>query len=185
MVAMSGWIIPAPLHTPATVAGPPSSKRAPASFWNASVVWMAPRKRRPASGSGESCASAWVMPARTLSIGSLRPMTPVEQTTTSSVRHDRARATCSHMATASRWPCSPVQAFALPLFTTTARMRPPLFWRCSRLTPTGAAANRFWVKMPAALMGASATSSATSGRPLSLMPAATPEARSPGTWVRV
>jgi hypothetical protein len=46
---------------------------------------------------------------------------------------------------------------------------------------TGAAAKRFWVKTPAQATGASATSSATSGRPLGLIPAATPAARSPRT----
>ncbi len=70
-----------------------------------------------------------------------------------------------------------MHALALPLLTTTARIIPPLARRCSRLTTTGAAGKRFCVKMPAHATGASATSSATSGRPLALMPAATPAAR--------
>ena len=47
-------------------------------------------------------------------------------------------------------PCSPVHAFAHPLFTMMARAVPPDRTRCSRETRTGAAWARFVVKTAAA-----------------------------------
>ncbi len=66
------------------------------------------------------------------------------------------------MRSASRSPCSPVQAFAFPLQITIARAS------CrgvrERLTCTGAAHTRFCVYTPAAAAGVSLTITATSRR---------------------
>ena len=75
-------------------------------------------------------------------------------------------------------PAGPVQAFAPPELSTTARARPSAMtcWDQS----TGAALTRFAVKTAAATSdGPSLTTSATSRPPLSLRPAATPLARNP------
>ena len=75
-------------------------------------------------------------------------------------------------------PAGPVQALAPPELRTTARTRPPVT-TCS-VHSTGAALTRLAVKTPAAASsGPSLTTSATSGLPLALRPAARP--RPPGS----
>ena len=51
-------------------------------------------------------------------------MRPVEHTSTSAVAQPRPAAVSSHMRNASRRPCSPVAALALPELSTTAAARP-------------------------------------------------------------
>src|ERR1035437_9255873 len=91
-------------------------------------------------------------------------------------------------------PAFPVAQLALPEFTTTARTRPPVERNAARPTRTGAATTRFLVNNAAALAPPAAAelrsawtgeapvptqarphtfTSARSGRPLTLMPAAT------------
>ena len=67
------------------------------------------------------------MPASILTMSSFTPMTPVDDTSTSDAEHPTVRAVSSAMARACARPSTPVQAFAQPLFTTTARARPPTF----------------------------------------------------------
>ena len=59
MVAMSGWIMPAPLAQPPIVYSTPfASNVATASFWNVSVVMIARAKSAPPSECGSSCGIA-------------------------------------------------------------------------------------------------------------------------------
>ena len=77
------------------------------------------------------------MPARTLSIGSVTPIRPVDPTKT---EPDGKTSVCSvkrAISRASFRPCLPVQALALPELTTTAWARPS--GTRSRQTLTGAA----------------------------------------------
>ena len=84
------------------------------------------------------------------------PITPVEETSTSSRPTFNAEAAAPTIAQASSIPRSPVHAFALPLFTTIARNtrdRPI----CSRVTRTGAAWTLLVVRTTAAEAGTSDT----------------------------
>src|SRR5258708_33324696 len=92
-------------------------------------------------------------------------------------------------------PARPVAQLALPEFTTTARTRPPVESNDARPTSTGAATTRFFVNNAAAVAPPAAAAlrsawtgegarphtspSARSGRPLTLMPAATAEKENP------
>ena len=53
-------------------------------------------------------------------------MSPVEQTITSPAETSSREPTCSAVLCVSAKPCGPVQAFAPPLLSTTARTIPPL-----------------------------------------------------------
>ena len=86
---------------------------------------------------------------RTIGIG--KPITPVEQTATSLLSNPNSFATILHSLRATTIPSRPVQALALPLLTTTARMSPLL--KCSLLTLTQAAFTRFVVNVPALVVG--------------------------------
>src|ERR1700694_5095589 len=100
-------------------------------------------------------------------------------------------------------PARPVAQLALPEFTTTARTRPPVESNEARPTSTGAATTRFVVNNAAAVAPPAAaelrsawtlrlrsgraragarphtSTNARSGRPLTLMPAATAEKENP------
>src|ERR1039458_3574584 len=76
-------------------------------------------------------------------------------------------------------PARPVAQLALPEFTTTARTRPPVETSAARPTSTGAATTRFLVNNAAAVAPPAAATRARSGRPLTLMPAATAEKENP------
>ena len=97
-------------------------------------------------------------------------------------------------------PALPVAQLALPEFTTTARTRPPVERNAARPTSTGAATTRFFVNNAAALAPLATAelrsawtgeapvptqarphtfTSARSGRPLTLMPAATAAKENP------
>src|SRR5580658_5449195 len=67
------------------------------------------------------------------------PMTPVEQTTSSSGEQLNSRAAAAAVARDASKPASPVAQFAFPEFTTSARMRPRLRRRFARESTTGAA----------------------------------------------
>src|SRR5439155_892432 len=81
-------------------------------------------------------------PASNAAIGSGIPMSPVEQTRTSSARQPSCAATRAHVRSASARPASPVAALALPLLRTTAVARAAVAARCARDTWTGAAVAR-------------------------------------------
>ena len=63
--------------------------------------------------------------AVSFAIGKGSKMTPVEKGNTCSGWISKAAATAQQVSKASRIPCSPVPALALPVFTTSARI--PLF----------------------------------------------------------
>src|SRR5438874_2595857 len=118
-------------------------------------------------------------------IGNGMPMSPVEQTNTSSTAQPSSPATSAHMRSASSWPGLPVAALALPLLSTTAAARPHVAPRWARLTNTGAAVARFEVNTAAALTGdaSSVATSARSGTPPALIPQCTPAATNPAAAV--
>jgi hypothetical protein len=88
-----------------------------------SVVMIA----RAASGppSSDSASTAAVTPALSLSMGSRTPIRPVEATATSIAPMPSSAAACSAVAWVSWKPSGPVQAFAPPELSTTARARSP------------------------------------------------------------
>lgn len=114
-----------------------------------------------AQWSVDSWRASASIPLEIWSMGSRRPMVPVEETHTSLAEQPMACAVRAAMLSVSRTPCSPVQALALPLFTTTARLF-PLATR-SRHQVTQLAWTRFAVKVPARAAERSETRSARSG----------------------
>ena len=92
--------------------------------------------RRPAADSAPAAAR---MPASTRSIGSGTPITPVEQTSTSSPAPVSSPASAA-IRSASARPCAPVATLALPLETHDRARRPALAARRSRHRRTGAPA---------------------------------------------
>ena len=177
---MSGAIIPAPLPMPATVTRrPPILTTAFATLGNASVVMIARANRHRPSGLASPIARS--IPAVSFAIGSDTPMIPVDDAATSSGAIPSEAAAMAQAACASACPWSPVQAFALPLFTTSACRRPRRIR--SRPSRTGAAQNRLRVNTAPAAAGCSASRTAQSGAPLFLIPQATPPKRKPGTRI--
>ena len=117
-------------------------------------------------------------PASSRSSGSRSPISPVEQTAISAAGQEIASASRCAVSRVSSWPAGPVQAFAPPEFSTTARTWPPRV-TCS-VQRTGAAFTRFDVKTAAAACdGPSLSTTATSGSPDIFSPAVTPAARKP------
>ena len=111
-------------------------------------------------------------------VGSLTPMTPVDATSTDDESAPSACAVRPHISRACCIPSAPVHALAQPLLTTIAWIPPPVA-ACSRETRIGAACARFVVNTAAATAGTSQAMTARSGRPLALIPHATPAARKP------
>ncbi len=133
----------------------------------------------PAAGDIASAAAR--IPRTTRSIGIARPITPVLHTSTSPGSRSSASPAAVHMTRASRNPCAPVHALALPAFTTTAEMGVPRRSVSCEIT-TGAALTVLRVKTPAAVAGVSDRNTATSVRassPSPRMPAAATPARKP------
>ena len=87
------------------------------------------------------------------------PMTPVEETTTSSGAQPMALAAAAHIRSAFSSPWG-AQALAFPLLAMTARALP--LARCWRSTRMGAALTTFLVNTAAAAQSTSETISATS-----------------------
>ena len=177
MVAIEGAIIPAPLVVPPTVQ--PAGSVTASCLDTVSVVMIAVAAAEPASGVSASSPAALSTPDRTLSRGSCSPISPVEQTATSTAPQPSAAATRSAVACAVWKPSGPVHALAPPEFSTTARSR-PLVRTCS-VQRIGAALTLLRVRTPAASKrGPSLTTRARSVLPgLALIPAATPAARKP------
>ena len=124
VVAMSGAIIPAPFAMPPIVTSPPARPTfSTLIFGRVSVVRIPSAAETPPPG--PSSFAAWSMPANTVGIGRGTPITPVEATRTWPGSMSSAAPARSAIARASARPGSPVQAFALPLFATIARARPP------------------------------------------------------------
>ena len=131
-----------------------------ATLANVSVVIIAVAASRKASGDDASCLAAAGIPAASFSRGRKRPITPVEQTSTSSGEQSSRLATSAVIQRASSSPRVPVQALALPELMTTPRA----VERGSRdrETFTGAPHTRLVVKTPTAVEGPSAANSARS-----------------------
>ena len=88
IVAMLGAIMAAPLAAPLTVIFAPASLRERVtSLGKVSVVIMAVAASRNAFGEAASRPNAAGIPSASFSRGKNRPMTPVEQTRTSSSAH--------------------------------------------------------------------------------------------------
>ena len=117
-VAMFGSIMPTPLATPTTRAVDPAMV-ADEILCTVSVVMM-PRATSSASLSGSGKGSD-AIPARMLSMGYRRPMTPVEAMSTSLLVNPSADATDDVTSSAWRMPSSPVATLAFFEITTTAR----------------------------------------------------------------
>ena len=175
---MLGFIMPAPLAMPATVTVfPPRRSCRTAALGKASVVMMpATAFQNPR---GDRAVTAWRMPACIFFHLGSTPMTPVEDDSTSRESIPSSDPANSHVSRASVRPGLAVEAFALPLFTTTACKRPAL--TCSRPTMTGAAVTLLVVNAATAVAGTSETNSDRSFLPLGLRPQATPAKRNPGT----
>src|SRR5262245_14293385 len=178
IVAMSGRIIPAPFAIPVTVAAP--ARRALA-FGTVSVVMIA-SAARPQLSSRRSATHAG-SPATILASGSGSMITPVENGSTSRGSQPSCRAAASQLALASASPVFPVPAFALPVFTTSARVGRPKA-RCSLATWTGAAQKRLRVNTPATLAPCASVTSSRSLRPDLRIPASATPSLTPFTGSR-
>lgn len=140
MVASDGAIMPAPLAIAPTVQF--WSWCSAACFGTVSVVMIARAASSPPTSPPAISWTRCSTPGSTLSIGSRSPISPVEQTATSTApvsvpQVDSAAATASAVAWVSAKPSGPVQAFAPPELSTTARSRPVV--STCRLHSTGAA----------------------------------------------
>ena len=123
MVAMFGAIMPDPFAMPPSVTVTPSMLELHGGFFGERVGGA----DRFAAGvpSAPSASAESLMPAATLSMGRYWPITPVEETRTSSSSDAERRGVSRTISQASSIPRSPVQALALPLFTASAMNRPP------------------------------------------------------------
>src|SRR6267142_1414013 len=116
---------------------------------------------------------------RIFSTGSCTPITPVEQTKISRGARFSRREVSSTVRREARSPCVPVAQFALPAFTTTARMWPFDSTKCFLERVTGAATTRFCVKTAAAEAGTSLERIARSSAPVFFRPQAVAAKRNP------
>ena len=94
-----------------------------ASFGRVSVVMMARAALAPPLTT-ESSRAARGMPVANGSSGRCSPITPVEATSTSAGAQPRTSLAMAAVSRAAASPRSPVAAFALPEFTTTACAMP-------------------------------------------------------------
>lgn len=123
---MFGSIMPEPFAMPPTVTFlPPTVTVAHASFGRVSVVMTAFSAASPCAAVRPSAAAAFFMPASRRSVGSGRPMTPVEATRTCRGSTPSSPAVTRAESFASLRPCSPVQALAHPELARIAWTRPP------------------------------------------------------------
>ena len=186
IVAMFGWIIPAPLAMPVTVIGTPSTTmRRDAPLGTVSVVMIADTAANQLSGRAAPFAAGSAATSRATGSGSM--ITPVENGSTSCIVHPTMLATAAQVVSASASPLAPVPALALPALTTSARSEAPPVpsrarWR--RQTVTGAAQKRFWVNTPAATVPGSNSATSTSSRAQFLIFAAAVPSATPATGRR-
>ena len=125
IVAMLGSIMPDPLAIPPTVTVlPPIETFAHACLGFVSVVITAFSAASPCSYVRPRAPAADFIPARSLSSGSLRPMTPVEATRTSFGSIPSSPAVARAETRASLSPSSPVHALAQPELARMACIRP-------------------------------------------------------------
>ena len=172
---MFGAIMPQPLAIPPMVKPSPWTT---ASLGLVSVVRIASAASVPPSRD-RLPASVGVAP-RIVSIGSGKPISPVELTSISPASQPIAAAAAAHIASASARPGAPVPALALPELTITPAARPPLAASRSRQASIGGAANLLVVNTAAHATGrpSSVAISARSGF-AGLIPACIPDATKP------
>src|SRR6266849_7131225 len=152
---------------------------AAAVFGRVSVVQIAREVSAKERAEGRRKRAITGNARRIFSSGSGTPITPVEHTNNScGVQPSRFAASVT-VRTAAAWPALPVAQFALPAFTTTARMRPFDARRCSLEMRTGAATTRFCVNTAAAEAGASLERIARSSAPVFFKPQAVAAKRNP------
>src|SRR6266571_4105823 len=139
------------------------------------MIAFAASRKRPGTAFSTSPPST---PSKR-SAGSGSPITPVEARKTSAgLQPDACAASLAVNAVAAR-PLLPVNALALPEFTTSARAFPAFSF--SRHHSTGADGHFERVVTPATVVPSSNKASSTSVRPLYLMPAAPVARRTPAT----
>src|SRR6478735_9122134 len=160
MVAMSGAIIPAPLAMPLMVTLVlPSFTVAVATFGKVSVVMIALAAHIQSSGAALPASVASTPSNLVASSGS--PITPVDARNISLVLQPTALAAIDAVSVVDCRPVLPVNALALPEFTTKARASPPLEdpprASLARHHSTGADGHFDLVKTPA-IAGISGTS---------------------------
>src|SRR5216684_978856 len=114
-----------------------------------SVVQMASDTSANERAEERRCRASSGTARRILSSASGTPMTPVEQTKTSSGLQPSRFAASATVRTAAAWPAAPVAQLALPAFTTTARMRPLDARKCSLEIRTGATLPKVRAALPA------------------------------------
>ena len=138
---------------------PPMTVSTATSFFTVSVVMIAWAAASLASTECSSASYSAGMPSSITWTFNVWPMTPVEETSTSSGGQPMALAAAAHilMAFSSPWGA---QALALPLLATMARALPSA--RCLRSTWMGAAFTTLVVNMAAAAQSTSETMRATS-----------------------
>src|SRR5438034_2247725 len=177
IVAICGWIIPAPFTMPPIrTVRPPILPSTAQIFSRVSVVIMA--RAAVSHPSGLKAATAAGIPFSSFWRGSATPMTPVLATTTWDGSISRWEARQRALLKASAMPRLAVHALAHPELRSTARIRPRARLRCFLLSSTGAAFTKFVVKTAQATEGLDEKTTARS-RPCFLISAATPEARNP------
>src|SRR6478752_6430543 len=169
MVAMSGAIIPAPLAMPLIVTfALPSFTVAVATFGKVSVVMMA--FAAAIHSPGAACSASEPSTPLNLVASNGSPITPVEARNTSPALQPTALAAIDAVSAVAWRPVLPVNALALPEFTTSARANPGLEdlppFSLARHHSTGADGHFDLVKTPATAVPLSITASITSVRPL-------------------
>src|SRR6267378_450513 len=172
--------MPAPFAQPAMCTRLPAIlNEAAAVFGRVSVVQMARETSAKERAEKRRCRASSGTARKILSSASGTPMTPVEQTKTSSGLQPRRFAVSATVRTAAACPAAPVAQLALPAFTTTARMRPFDARKCALEISTGAATTRFCVNTPAAEAGTSLERMAKSSAPVFFRPQAVAANRNP------
>ena len=160
IVPILGWIMPLPFAMPPMrTLLPPMTVSTATSFFTRSVVMIAWAAASDASAECSSAAYSAGMPSSITLIRRVWPITPVEETTTSSGLQPISLAAAWHILIAFSSPLG-AQALALPLFTIMARAFPSA--RCFLSTWMGAALTAFLVNTAAAEQSTSETIRATS-----------------------
>src|SRR3989441_38682 len=144
-----------------------------------SVVQIASDSSANERADGRRCRAITGSARRIFSTGNGTPMTPVEQTKTSSTGQPRRLAASVTVRSAAASPAAPVAQLAFPAFTTTALIFPFEARRCSLEIRTGAATTRFCVKTAAAEAGTSLEKTARSSAPVFFKPQAVAAKRNP------
>ena len=99
---------------------PPAVKVAATSLFTVSVVMIAFDAAVPPSSVPERPGAMALIPAVIRSMGSCMPITPVEATRTALSGICKASAAAFAVSRQYPYPSAPVQALAIPAFTTTA-----------------------------------------------------------------